>query len=40
VLGQEAPTWLADRGVTARLVSRTGSVTQVGDWPIEQEDTL
>ncbi len=33
VLGNEAPGWLADRGVSARLVSSTGEVCHVGAWP-------
>jgi thiamine biosynthesis lipoprotein len=35
VLGCEAPTWLARRRLHARLVSRTGAVVYVGDWPAE-----
>lgn len=37
VLGDEAPGWLAERGVSARLVSRTGDVTHVGNWPAPAE---
>ncbi len=33
VLGAEAPEWLADRGVSARLVSHAGQVAHVGGWP-------
>lgn len=33
VLGAAAPDWLADRGVSARLVSLTGDVCHVGAWP-------
>ena len=33
VLGEAAPDWLADRGVSARLVHSDGSVLHVGDWP-------
>lgn len=35
VLGAEAPQWLGDRGLPARLVSPGGAVTLVGDWPEE-----
>ncbi len=35
VLGTDAPTWLARRRLHARLVSRTGEVVYVGDWPAE-----
>jgi len=33
VLGADAPEWLADRGVSARLVSSAGEVLHVGAWP-------
>ncbi len=33
VLGERAPGWLAERGITARLVARDGTVTTVGPWP-------
>ncbi len=33
VLGAEAPAWLADRGLAARLVSPDGHVTTVAGWP-------
>jgi FAD:protein FMN transferase len=33
VLGEEAPTWLAARGLPARLVREAGEVTCVGGWP-------
>ena len=33
VLGAEAPTWLRERGVTARLVAGSGVVHTVGAWP-------
>ena len=33
VLGHEAPKWLAERGLSARLVARDGSVVRVGGWP-------
>lgn len=33
VLGAEAPTWLEERGVTARLVAGSGAVHTVGSWP-------
>ncbi|MEQ6901865.1 FAD:protein FMN transferase [Nocardioides sp. YIM 152588] len=33
VLGDEAPGWLAERGVTARLVATDGAVRTVGAWP-------
>ncbi|TIC80439.1 FAD:protein FMN transferase [Nocardioides sp. GY 10113] len=35
VLGGEAPSWLADHGVTARLVARDGAVRTVGSWPVD-----
>jgi thiamine biosynthesis lipoprotein len=35
VLGETAPAWLADLGLPARLVSTTGNVSRVGDWPLE-----
>lgn len=34
VLGEDAPGWLDCHGVTARLVSSTGSVRTVGPWPL------
>lgn len=37
VLGEEAPRWLAARGVTARLVAAGGRVTHVGGWPPEEQ---
>ena len=33
VLGHDAPKWLAERGLPARLVARDGSVIRVGGWP-------
>jgi thiamine biosynthesis lipoprotein len=33
VLGADAPSWLALRGLSARLVRRDGSVVLVGGWP-------
>jgi thiamine biosynthesis lipoprotein len=33
VLGDQAPRWLAQAGVNARLVAPDGSVRRVGDWP-------
>ncbi|MDR1999875.1 MAG: FAD:protein FMN transferase [Frankiaceae bacterium] len=35
VLGDEAPGWLAARGITARLVGADGQVRTVGDWPAD-----
>ena len=35
VLGDEAPAWLGDRGLPARLVRQDGSVVRVGAWPAE-----
>lgn len=35
VLGEEAPRWLAEHGVAARLVAADGAVTTVGGWPTE-----
>jgi thiamine biosynthesis lipoprotein len=37
VLGEEAPAWLAARGVTARLVASDGGVRTVGPWPADGE---
>ena len=36
VLGPDAPDWLAEHRVTARLVSRDGVVHTVGAWPAER----
>ena len=33
VLGEQAPRWLADRTIPARLVARDGTVVRVGGWP-------
>ena len=33
VMGEQAPKWLAARGLPARLVARDGTVIQVGGWP-------
>jgi thiamine biosynthesis lipoprotein len=33
VLGDDAPRWLAARGLPARLVALDGSVVHVGGWP-------
>lgn len=33
ILGDEAPPWLSQRGVHARLVAADGQVVLVGDWP-------
>ena len=33
ILGADAPSWLAERGIPARLVGRDGSVQRVGGWP-------
>jgi FAD:protein FMN transferase len=33
VAGEEAPKWLAARGISARLVARDGTVILVGGWP-------
>jgi thiamine biosynthesis lipoprotein len=35
VLGENAPAWLAERGLPARLVSETGSASWVCNWPVE-----
>lgn len=35
VLGPDAPAWLAERGVTARLVAADGTVHRTGGWPAE-----
>ena len=35
VLGEGAPAWLAERGLPARLVSESGSVSRVCEWPLE-----
>jgi thiamine biosynthesis lipoprotein len=33
ILGPEAPRWLAERGLAARLVADDGAVVRVGGWP-------
>jgi thiamine biosynthesis lipoprotein len=33
VLGEDAPRWLAARGLAARLVRDTGEVAYAGGWP-------
>jgi thiamine biosynthesis lipoprotein len=33
VLGDDAPRWLAARGLPARLVALDGGVVRVGGWP-------
>lgn len=38
VLGAQAPRWLAERGLAARLVDNLGSVSTVGGWPSEPQD--
>lgn len=38
VLGTQAPRWLAERGLAARLVDNLGTVTTVGGWPAESQD--
>jgi thiamine biosynthesis lipoprotein len=35
VLGEEAPTWLAERRLPARLAAEDGTVATVGGWPAE-----
>lgn len=35
ILGREAPGWLGERGLPARLVSREGEIRRVGSWPRE-----
>jgi thiamine biosynthesis lipoprotein len=40
VLGRDAPGWLAERGLAARLVDKLGRVTTVGGWPAEHEGEL
>ncbi|MGD9957982.1 FAD:protein FMN transferase [Nocardioides sp.] len=40
VLGEAAPRWLDDRGISARLVSSDGDITLVGDWPEDATTTL
>jgi thiamine biosynthesis lipoprotein len=37
VLGEEAPEWLAERRLPARLVRNDGSVVRVAGWPAEAE---
>ena len=36
VLGRDAPRWLAERGLPARLMSRELLPVYVGDWPAER----
>ncbi len=38
VLGAEGPAWLAEHGVTARLVTADGRVVTTGEWPDEGPD--
>jgi FAD:protein FMN transferase len=38
VLGTDAPSWLSDRGLTARLVDRQQRVVRIGDWPDEPDE--
>jgi thiamine biosynthesis lipoprotein len=38
VMGEQAPRWLHDRGLPARLVAPDGTVTRVGDWPAETNE--
>ena len=33
ILGSDAPGWLANRGLAARLVTLDGDVCVVGGWP-------
>lgn len=35
ILGLRAPTWLAERGFSARLVDQQRRIVRVGDWPVE-----
>jgi thiamine biosynthesis lipoprotein len=35
ILGLRAPTWLAERGFSARLVDQQRRIVRVGDWPEE-----
>lgn len=35
ILGANAPSWLADRDLDARLIDRDGAVVTVGGWPAE-----
>ena len=37
LLGESAPSWLAERGLPARLVRRSGEVVTVGGWPADDE---
>lgn len=37
VLGTQAPDWLTERGLAARLVDNVGRVSTVGGWPKEAE---
>ena len=37
VLGAGAASWLAGRGLPARLVAQDGAVVRVGGWPVEAE---
>jgi thiamine biosynthesis lipoprotein len=38
VLGADAPGWLADRGLPARLARLDGSTIAVAGWPAESEE--
>lgn len=36
ILGEDAPAWLAERGLPARLVRPDGTISRVGAWPEER----
>jgi thiamine biosynthesis lipoprotein len=38
VRGEDAPGWLAARGLPARLVRHDGSVIHVSGWPVDEDD--
>ena len=40
IVGDQAPAWLAAKGLPARLVARDGSVRLVGGWPATDEGLL
>ncbi len=37
IRGEAAPRWLAERGLSARLVRGDGEVVRVGDWPASEQ---
>jgi thiamine biosynthesis lipoprotein len=40
VRGERAPAWLQTLGLPARLQDRSGSVTRVGQWPAQRQESM